>query len=71
MSNTVEHTDEEWAAIARKMDGQWLIDFDGKNCEDCGGWDGESRRCSCGNRRVVWEFDRDSDGVLRAHGEAW
>lgn len=24
------------------------------NCENCGGWDGVSRRCECGNRRVSW-----------------
>lgn len=32
-----------------------LVPFDGDdNCEDCGGWDGEERRCECGNRRVDW-----------------
>lgn len=31
-------------------------DFDGDDwCEDCRGWDGESGRCDCGNRRVTWE----------------
>lgn len=39
-----------------------LYDFDGWNCDDledntCGGWDGESRRCECGNRRVYWDMD--------------
>lgn len=40
-------------------------DFDGNNCDDiidddcndgipCDGWDGESHRCNCGNRRVSW-----------------
>jgi hypothetical protein len=24
-------------------------------CDDCNGWDGSSRRCDCGNRRVCWE----------------
>jgi hypothetical protein len=29
--------------------------FDGQNCVDpCAGWDGRSRRCECGNRRVEW-----------------
>lgn len=31
-----------------------LTNFDGMNCDDCPGWDGESRRCQCGNRRVSW-----------------
>jgi hypothetical protein len=24
------------------------------SCENCGGWDGVSHRCECGNRRVSW-----------------
>jgi alpha-galactosidase/6-phospho-beta-glucosidase family protein len=27
------------------------------NCEGCHGWDGESHRCECGNRRVSWTTD--------------
>jgi hypothetical protein len=34
------------------------IDFSGKNCDDCSGWDG-SGRCNCGNRRVMWENDEE------------
>jgi ribosomal protein L32 len=30
-------------------------------CSECGEWDGLHRRCSCGNRRVVWGWD-DSFG---------
>ena len=38
------------------------IEFEGMNCndwigedeEECTGWDGLSRRCECGNRRVSW-----------------
>jgi hypothetical protein len=38
------------------------IKFDGMNCNyyreddqpECDGWDGEDRRCNCGNRRVYW-----------------
>ena len=42
-------------------------DFDGQNCDGpCRGWDGESRRCDCGNRRVCWV---EEDGHRRA--EAW
>ena len=32
-----------------------FIEFCGSDyCEDCSGWDGESHRCECGNRRVSW-----------------
>lgn len=34
------------------------VDFDGSDyCENCSGWDGESHRCDCGNRRVSWTAD--------------
>lgn len=37
-----------------------MISFDGDEyCEECAGWDGESRRCECGNRRVYWEAGWD------------
>lgn len=32
------------------------FDFNGQNCDNCSGWDGVSRRCNCGNRRVEWLF---------------
>jgi len=42
-----------------KESGAWLS-FDGDDsCEDCEGWDGESNRCECGNRRVCWWADGD------------
>jgi hypothetical protein len=28
-------------------------------CRSCLGWDGDSSRCQCGNRRVSWEYDGD------------
>lgn len=46
--------------------------FDGQNCDDelCE-WDGEDRRCNCGNRRVCWENDAFQQGkfflVARAY----
>jgi hypothetical protein len=44
--------DEE---IARLKEQVGLHDFNGQNCDGpCGGWDGASRRCECGNRRVWW-----------------
>jgi hypothetical protein len=39
------------------------LDFDGNNCDDagesCNGWNGFSKRCCCGNRRVYWEKSGD------------
>lgn len=32
------------------------------NCaDDCCGWDGESHRCDCGNRRMTWTEGCDTD----------
>jgi cysteinyl-tRNA synthetase len=39
-----------------KQEGGYLEDFDNRRyCEDCLGWDGESGRCECGNRRLKWQ----------------
>lgn len=54
-------------------------DFEGMNCNDyledgddeCGGWDGESRRCYCGNRRVSWETGQYDNGKFYAYGVAY
>ena len=43
---------QEEVEFQKKKGGPF--DFSGKNCEDCDGWDGESKRCNCGNRRVDW-----------------
>jgi|14BtaG_2_1085337.scaffolds.fasta_scaffold03149_10 hypothetical protein len=48
-----------------ELDDNVFISFSGQNCEYtddgefCSGWDGESRRCSCGNRRVAWDWDNE------------
>lgn len=51
------------------------IDFDGMNCEDaggmCDGWDGRSRRCECGNRRVGWSFTEFNDKTWGFYAEAY
>ena len=54
------------------------IEFDGQNCSDaweegenCGGWDGNDRRCDCGNRRVGWAFDQYPKGVWTFYAEAY
>lgn len=43
-----------------KKRGGWLTEFHNRDyCSDnCKGWDGQSRRCQCGNRRIDW-----NDGV--------
>lgn len=68
----VTHSTEKKAmALALKYVSEYgLIEFDGMNCNDykedheveCGGWDGESRRCECGNRRVSWDIEKNPDG---------
>ena len=59
-------TDQEFnvaVAAAKPAVGEF-VGFDGSDsCEDCRGWDGESRRCDCGNRRVYWTED---DGIVYA-----
>lgn len=37
-----------------KFDGMNCNDWIGEDEEECTGWDGLSRRCECGNRRVDW-----------------
>jgi hypothetical protein len=56
-----------------------FVEFNGWNCHDvgvehcdaCRGWDGESHRCDCGNRRVCWEVQRAVDGGFYAYAEAY
>ena len=73
---TTPATEQEAIAQALEMSGG-LVSFEGQNCNDwlegesCGGWDGVSRRCECGNRRVSWEFSRLVDGELIADAVAW
>jgi hypothetical protein len=51
--------------IREKLDGSrpLFFDFDGKNCDSCEGWDGESHRCQCGNRRVDWVLSMDGSYI--------
>jgi len=60
----------EEALVAANAEGEELmkndnyVEFEGMNCNDylddfsieCEGWDGASRRCDCGHRRVSWEL---------------
>lgn len=48
------------------FDPDEMYEFDGMNCDDCRGWDGVSKRCSCDNCRVYWVWE---NSVLYA--EAW
>jgi hypothetical protein len=65
-------------AIKQIEQSGW-IEFDGMNCndyldddaEECVGWDGEDRRCECGNRRVSWETGSFSDGSFVAYAVAY
>lgn len=55
----------------RKANMRGSIEFNGQNCEDhCLGWDGDSRRCDCGNRRVCWEYNGDFDDMY-VYGDAY
>ena len=65
----------EWL-IKRKLKSSYGVplDFAGNNCNDisgnsCDGWDGKSRRCQCGNRRVDWEFCYDDDSTIYAQAD--
>jgi hypothetical protein len=55
------------------------VEFDGMNCNEwleedqveCSGWDGFSRRCTCGNRRVYWDVQKNADGKYFANATAY
>ena len=66
---------EQLAKIKVEQDGEdACYSFYGKNCEDCGGWDGISKRCNCGNRRVDWTGDisflDENDAISKLYAEA-
>lgn len=46
------------------------FNFNGQNCDDCDGWNGNDRRCNCGNRRVSWSYDGDFEDMY-IYGEAY
>jgi hypothetical protein len=57
--------------IERRVTAMEMFSFFGGNCEEitdraCDGWDGISRRCDCGNRRVEWIWEYGA-----WHGEAY
>jgi hypothetical protein len=67
-------TEQEAIAAAH---GTEVDEFEGMNCNDigqdefCTGWDGESRRCDCGNRRVQWLGVEVGEGKWLAYAEAY
>lgn len=69
-------TEDEAIANGNVQAAAYLVEFEGQNCDDwddvgCAGWDGESRRCDCGNRRVYWVTEQEASGKWVAYGEAW
>lgn len=73
---TLHKTEQEARDNASSDYGNYVEDFSGKNCHDfndseCAGWNTENRRCECGNRRVGWETQQDSDGMWYAYAEAY
>lgn len=70
MWSTYKTEEEALAAGEKYARENGPIEFDGMNCNDyledgqaeCDGWDGEDRRCNCGNRRVSWDVNKNSDG---------
>ena len=63
------------AELAESLD---TVEFDDHNCADvwdegadCDGWDGNDRRCECGNRRVSWAFSEYPKGVWTYYAEAY
>jgi hypothetical protein len=77
MNHEGYNTAEE--AIQARIDADDVDEFEGMNCNDyldddrmeCLGWDGVSRRCYCGNRRVSWETGQYSNGKFYAYGVAY
>lgn len=67
--------DAKSAAMLETWD---TVEFDGQNCADaweegetCDGWNGNDRRCECGNRRVSWAFSEYPKGAWTFYAEAY
>lgn len=80
IKESAEDLASDAAAIEAARQGMVaFLEFNGMNCNDwleedqpeCPGWDGQSRRCECGNRRVCWEIEKDSDGKKHAVATAY
>jgi hypothetical protein len=52
--------------------GDGYIGFSGQNCEDeCEGWNPQTRRCQCGNRRVSWTDGYSDFRNMEIYAEAY
>jgi hypothetical protein len=75
LGQTYNAPEEAIAAAKASASEEGMISFDGHNCDDlgrdCMGWDGESHRCDCGNRRVYWDTMQTSDGKFYAYATAY
>ena len=67
--------DEKSADMEKNWD---IVEFGDHNCadawdegENCDGWDGNSKRCQCGNRRVDWAFTEYPKGIWSFYAEAY
>lgn len=50
-----------------KLSGNLIGFYGDNNCEDCGGWNGQSRRCECSTRRVGWSNHENEDFFLEPY----
>ena len=76
----LDNTHEIYEKLVKEKieSGDGPFEFNGWNCHDldeswndgipCDGWDGVSRRCNCGNRRVDWIL---SDCATYVYAEAY
>jgi len=79
MYGTYKTEAEAEAAAIAYVNFNGPIEFNGMNCNDylddneteCDGWDGEDRRCNCGNRRVYWCISKNLNGTFGASAEAY
>lgn len=69
VANEIAYSEE----VQRRVADGGYHDFSGQNCDDpCRGWDGVSRRCECGNRRVDWvQGDCHTFESPAVYGEAY
>lgn len=69
IAEDIAYEEEVAREVERIKKEDLLISFSGDDyCEECAGWDGVSRRCECGNRRVYWEkcwnFDYENPTIV-------
>jgi hypothetical protein len=60
MKRPDDMTAAEIADAAGCKDGDEI----GVECDECWTWIVDERRCSCGNRRVYWDWGQNTDGTF-------